>query len=348
MSINEAFENIVLRRKDHEARIQHLEALEEAAGSAGVDVDEDGVNVVAAADTLDFKDFNIEDLGGGTAGIWHRLPFVACGRLTLTSNTPVTVSDVNAATTLYYTPYIGEQISLWDGTRWRIYEFAELNIAVPATTNQMYDVFVYDNAGALTLELTAWTNDTTRATALAYQDEILIRSGAATRRYLGSFRTTGVSGRTEDSEDARFVWNYYHRLPRELKKIEATDWWSYSTAAWRSANGSTANRVEVVVGVQEAMMLLRVRGMFANSVAAGFGLSGIAINATNTNNADQTEFSFNLSSGGVPHGAWLFLPPAIGYSYYQWTEYASTLGAGTFYSTSGVLRANGLNGYIWG
>ena len=40
------------------------------------------------------------------------------GRLTLTSGTPVTTNDVTAATTIYYTPYKGNAIQLYNGTNW--------------------------------------------------------------------------------------------------------------------------------------------------------------------------------------------------------------------------------------
>ena len=47
---------------------------------------------------------------------------------------------------------------------------------------------------------------TTRATALVYQDGILVRTGATTRRYLGTVRTDG-STQFEDTATQRFVWN---------------------------------------------------------------------------------------------------------------------------------------------
>ena len=135
------------------------------------------------------------------------------GRITLSTGVPVTTSDVTAATTIYFTPYQGNNISLYDGSAiWNVISFTELSIAVPATTATMYDVFCYNNSGAATLEVLAWTNDTTRATALVLQNGVYVKSGATTRRYLGSFRTTGVSGQTEDSVANRFVWNYYNRV----------------------------------------------------------------------------------------------------------------------------------------
>ena len=128
------------------------------------------------------------------------------GRLTLTSGTPVTTSDVTAATTLYFTPYKGDQVALYTDSTWTLYTLTERSIAIPATTDTNYDVFLYDNSGTLTLELVAWSDGTTRATALATQNGVYVKSGSADRRYLGTIRTTGVSGQCEDSETKRFVW----------------------------------------------------------------------------------------------------------------------------------------------
>src|SRR3954467_15935764 len=40
------------------------------------------------------------------------------GRLTLTSATPVTTTDVTGATTIYYALHKGNHIPLYDGTNW--------------------------------------------------------------------------------------------------------------------------------------------------------------------------------------------------------------------------------------
>src|SRR3989344_6235690 len=59
---------------------------------------------------------------GGTA------PSVIQGRLTLTTAVPVTTSDVTAATTVYFTPYNGDKIALYDGSTWAISAFTEKSI----------------------------------------------------------------------------------------------------------------------------------------------------------------------------------------------------------------------------
>jgi hypothetical protein len=78
--------------------------------------------------------------------------------------------------------------------------FSEVSASLSGLTpNTNYDVLGYNNSGTLALDLVAWTNGTTRATALARQDGVLVKSGATTRRYLGTLRTTGTTGQTEFS-----------------------------------------------------------------------------------------------------------------------------------------------------
>ncbi len=132
---------------------------------------------------------------------------VCDGRLTLTTATPVTTSDVTAAATVYFTPYAGNRIALYDGAAWTMLTFAEISIALGTLTNDLpYDVFAYNNAGVVACEILAWTSKTARATALVLQDGVLSKTGALTRRYLGSFHTTATTT-TEDSLVKRLLFN---------------------------------------------------------------------------------------------------------------------------------------------
>jgi len=71
------------------------------------------------------------------------------GRLTLTSQTPVTTSDVSNATTIYYCPYAGRKIALNDGTRWVLREFTEIAIPLGTlTSGKNYDVFAFTSTAA--------------------------------------------------------------------------------------------------------------------------------------------------------------------------------------------------------
>src|SRR5262245_1646170 len=279
--------------------------------------------------------------------------YEAEGRLTLTTNVPVTTADVTAATTVYYTPYIGDHISLFDGSStWTTITFTQISIAVPATTNTMYDAYVYNNAGTATLELTAWTNDTTRATALTYQNGVLVKTGATTRRYVGSFRTTGSSGQTEDSLVKRYLWNYYNRVTKPMKAVDATDTWNYSTATFRQANASAANQLDMVIGVSEDMVHAQVAGRAVNSTASNRLIAvGIGLDSTTTNSAGirDTGTSASVTVLGTPKAIYDDYPGA-GRHTLVWLE----IGAGTDTQTwqgdnaSGTTTQFGIIGFLRG
>lgn len=309
---------------------QLAERIDDVEGTA-VDVYENGVSTVTTIDKLDFKDFNIEDLTGNDAGIWHNLPFICQGRLTLTTATPVTTSDVTAATTLYFTPWDGDKISLYDGTRWKVYTFTERSIAVPASTDTNYDVFLYDNAGTLTLELTAWTNDSTRATALTTQDSIYVKTGATTRRYLGTIRTTDSSGECEDSTSRRFVWNYYNRVERLLLAVEATNSWTYTTDTWREANGGAvglgATNVQILIGVDDQPIHVEVVcGAYWSEAGAPASAVGVGLDSSSTNSA--LIFGYFAPNVGGNTQAKYVGHPGIGEQIIYWLERTSA-GSGT-------------------
>jgi len=285
-------------------------------------------------------------------------PHLPCGRLTLTSAVPVTTSDVTAATTLYYVPYGGcTTATVYDGVnKWYEMNLSQLQIAVPAVANQMYDAWLIDNGSApnAALELTAWTNDTTRATALTTQDGVYVKTGAATRLYLGSFRTTAAAGQTEDSVTKRYVWNYYNRVPRTLLRTETTASWNYNTATWRQANNSTANQVDLVVGVQEVLLYLSLRVDVTDVTAPGStsqAFAGIGEDSTTAFVVGMTG-TFQAATNAVQ--STLISPeiskyPAIGRHIYAWIERGD--GSGNTVTWSGVvagLFANGISGWMWG
>src|SRR5574337_102816 len=173
------------------------------------------------------------------------------GRLTLTSGTPITTSDVTGATTIYFTPYKGNRIALFDGTSvWTTLPFSETSLALGTLVNNTnYDVFAYNNSGTLALEIgPAWSSNTARATALVLQDGVYVKSAATTRRYLGTFRTTSTTT-TEDSAANRFLFNAQNQVPRPMSRNDSTASWTYTTATWRQANGSSANQVAWVDGI---------------------------------------------------------------------------------------------------
>lgn len=277
-------------------------------------------------------------------------PFACEGRLTLTSGTPVTTTDVPGATTVYFTPYKGNRIALYDGAAvWTVYAFTEKSVALGTLTNDLpYDVFIYDNAGTPALEILAWSSKTARATALTTQDGVLVKTGATTRRYLGTFHTTAATT-TEDSAAKRLLWNYYNRVRRSLLAVDTTNTWNYTTATFRQANGSTANQVAVIVGVAESAIDLR---LLANAFNTATGVNfAVAIGEDSTSTPSTTGLmqigTTYVIGFGVGAEAQLTKIPAAGYHFYAWLEFSVAAGTTTWQGDGGVTyQQNGLTGSI--
>ena len=288
---------------------------------------------------------------GATAPIWGAPTHLNELRLTLTTVTPVTTSDVTGATTIYLTPYVGNRIALFDGTDWIQLESAEVSVAVPAPVSRPFDIFAYDVAGVLTLETHTWVNDTTRTTELVYLDGVLVKSGQTSRRYIGTGRTTGVSGEIEDSEATRFLWNYYNRVPRFLYCTDPTNTWTYTTETIRAANNNTTvgvGRFELVIGVAEALLKAENFAFASNSSNPNVG-AGIGIDSTSSN-------SSQIMGGSIAAGTFAHLwskysgYPVVGYHFIQRTEVSSATGTTTWRGDDGIptYKNSGMLGSLEG
>lgn len=260
------------------------------------------------------------------SNIYKTMSSTCEGRLTLESGVAVSTTDQTAKTTVYFTPYRGTNISVYDGSDWNIFTFSELSLSISSyTADTNFDIFIYDNSGTLTLESVAWTDDTTRATALTTQDGVYVKSGATTRRYLGTIRTTSSTGQCEDSEDRRFVWSYYNQVKKHQQARVSSPLHTYATQAYRPFKNSTVvgeTRYEFVVGLDTYATTkhnLHSRYMYGaatfDSTTSSFMLAGHNGDATNYPNismyvegskylsdgfhfAQALEFGINSSSGG--------------------------------------------------
>lgn len=268
-------------------------------------------------------------------------------RLTLTNGLPVTTADVISAGTLYFTPYLGNAITLYSGAAWFRFNMAQKSIAMPAAINTNYDVFVDYNSGVPILALLAWTNDTTRATALAYQDGIYVLSGTPTKRYVGTIRTTGVANQCEDSKAKRFVWNYNNRVNRAMARSDATATWTYTTNAFRQANGTVANQLDFVVGISEDAIIANAFGQSVNGTLAVQNTTGIGLDSTTVNSGSSAMFT-NPSGGSSGASNSIFNATiAEGRHFLAWLEYSGATGTTTWNGTSAPVKT-GIFGNILG
>jgi len=185
----------------------------------------------------------------------------ADGRLTTVSGTPILTSNQLAKTTLYYTPFKGNQIAVYADGAWSVLSFAETSLSLSGyTANKNYDIWGYNNNGTFALDSTVWTNDTTRATALTTQDGIYCKTGDTTRRYLGTVRINSTGGQIDWSlggagsggTNARFtIWNAVNRVKFNAVLSNSDDSWTQTgLGAYRiAANSSVPHRVDLVCGI---------------------------------------------------------------------------------------------------
>lgn len=266
------------------------------------------------------------------------------GRLTLTSGTAVTTSDVTGATSVYFTPYDGQCVSVYDGTRWQMYAFTELTLALGTlTSGANYDVFLWDSSGTLTLVLgPAWAGDTSRGTGAGttelqqkngvWTNKVSVSGGPAANagRYLGTIRTTSTTA-TEDSRAKRYLWNAANRVRRPMVKLGSSSW-TYNSATIRQANASTALQLDAVVGL-DGQSTARIALVVLCGASGTFtGLVGIGEDSTTAYQADCQSVQITVTPGqAFAGGSSLTRSPAAGRHYWPWLEQSIDTNTVTFY-----------------
>lgn len=300
-----------------------------------------------------------------------------------------------ARSTVYFTPSKGDRITLYDGSTWNAHAFTERSLALSGlVANVTYDVFIYNNAGTLTLETLAWkkvtaTNnptagsnkvisvpDTTgvtvgslvtvkdgsnnevarvnavsantsitvdslatgftapdvyypsRETNLSTQNGILVKSGAATRRFVGMIRATSATS-TEDSTSKRFVINYYNRVALKIKRSEATASWGWTSTAWTPWRNQTINRIEILANGEDDVYL------DFTCTATVVYQSNVGVGEDKTNGNDAEILTSPQTAGLVVTvlRAIYTKNPTEGYHYLQLMERSGSSG-NTFYGTT--------------
>lgn len=291
------------------------------------------------------------------------------GRLTLTTGTPVMSAEAANQQTIYYTPYVGAMVPIYDGTGWRERTFAELSLALAGSANwasgSNYDLFVVDDGGTLRL-LTgpAWTNDTTRSTAISRLNGLWVNDASMTGRYgasstmtVGQYRglyvgtvrmnasgqTTWELGGTAAGGDPGnlFLWNCYNRVEASAASSDSTASWSYNSTTVRSKNASTSNRVSFVRGLNED--IVRAFNFISGSDGAASDLS-VAVGLDSTSAITGSPAYYAPANVGQINelSVSLEIAAGLGFHYVQALEYqATTVTAATFYGATDRFSLSG-------
>lgn len=252
------------------------------------------------------------------------------GRLTLVSGTPVLNADSTAVTTIYYTPYIGSLIPIYNGSVFSNQTFVELPLALDSNTGHtgyqasgsLYDLFVFSNSGIVTLGTgPAWTSSTGRGTGAGTTQlqqvsgiwtnavSIALRTGSAMGNtvtvaanlatYVGTMYAT-ANGQTSMTMHpaaaaggtANFLalWNAYNRVTVSATCWDNTTSWTYGTNTVRAANASTSNSISFVDGLRESNIAAEYTCLVSDT--SGTPVYGIAIGVDSASTV-----SSNVASG---------------------------------------------------
>lgn len=237
------------------------------------------------------------------------------GYLTLTTATPIIASDVTAAVAVYYTPYVGNLVPIYNGSSFNPTAFTELTLSLNSShiASNIYDVYVFSNSGVLTLVTgPSWSagsggsitaGSCARGTgaggaALARLNgtwtnavQITGRNGATTytiganlATYVGSIFMDSSNGqlscyRSWGSARKWGVWNAYNRAPIMLKTGTPNTTLPSSAGLW----GGFGVTLTLFSGLAEEQYFLEALITGANSTTTSSSpLIGLGINSTST------------------------------------------------------------------
>lgn len=287
------------------------------------------------------------------------------GRLTLQTGTPVMSTTQSAKTTLFYAPYVGRQVPIYDGTSWRNANFTELSAATTDTTkspaaigaSKVNDWFVWDDAGTLRVgHGPDWTNDTTRSAGAALVvvngislNSVAITNGPAASRgtWVGTTRSNASSqldwilgsAAAGGGMASLYVWNAYNQVLVATSVLDNTASWTYLTATIRAANNSAANRVNFVSGAPTHSIVVAYNVMIRPAAtASALGEAGVCLDATSA--ADVIARVTNPSTGTMD----LNVSPSYAYAPQLGAHFVSAVEKGdgsttaTYFGLSTVQR----------
>lgn len=237
-----------------------------------------------------------------------------------------------SGTNLLYAPDKSNRVWCYESSVWTDKTIADAGITVACTgltVSTDYYLYVYDSdangtADALDLSTTVPTT----------QNGISVKTGATSRTLIARCRTDSAGAILTAAQDAsqQLVNNVYNKRHIFLFKGDSTSSWTYTTNTFRSANNSTANRVQFVSdGVSHVSCSVFT---VAGNASAVFFTVGIDLDGTTTNDAQMFIPGVGNSSGLDGTQAFYSGAPSAGFHYLQWIEKSTATGTCTWYGTN--------------
>ncbi len=261
------------------------------------------------------------------------------GRLTLTTGVPVLATTVTAGTNVYYTPYIGKLLPIYDGSQFNTTAFTELTMALNSnhTANSIYDLYIISDSSTIRLVTgPAWgtTTDgagsrgagagTTELTQLngiwVNKYDMTARYGATTLTvtanrgtYVGSMLMDGTNGQvthhTSYGQSRKAgIWNLYNQTRTILLVGDATATHTYASATYRPFNNSATNSARSFIGLPMNSITARYDQVASGSGGASAMAVGIGINSTTAPTGYVGQVTMGSATFSAASGAVLLVP----------------------------------------
>lgn len=267
-------------------------------------------------------------------------PEVAGGRLTVGSDIGLSTSDLVNCTSISYYIHTGTYIALFDGELWRYYDIgvvnknlsdpdADGNSLAPDTT---YDAFIFNGGTGAQMEFVKWSSGgpgaDERLISLGTLDGVLVKLTDATRRYVGTFRTTSSVAPiyTEDSAARRFVWSYTNQIMRShTRQIPTLSAWNSSVTTSYTPFGSVGSpvaegKVEFVIGLPTACRFEVTAGAFTNATGSNNAAIGVGFNSDSAVDANTIGVDTQYMPVASTYASFYAVSHAVrsaGYHYFQ-------------------------------
>lgn len=288
------------------------------------------------------------------------------GRLTLVSGTPVLTSDQTAKTAIYYALHVGDIVPIFNGYFWEDRVFSELTLTLDSTNHasgSLYDVFIWDNAGTISIGTgPAWSSSTSRGTGAGTteierkngiwtnKNSITLKNGSGSGTsgiaankalYVGTFYAT-ANGQTGmaflpaaaggGTNNILGLYNAYNRVRVSALCRDNTASWSYTSATWRARNNNNSNRVSFVDGLQQSAVTAEAGSAMTTSSGNGAAV-GVALDSTSATPQGSVQNFVNAATRGADSFA-----PSLGFHYVQALEQGAT--GVTFYGALNSQQQN--------
>ena len=177
------------------------------------------------------------------------------GRLSLSPSEAVMTEDVLDANFIYYHPYNGNRVALWNiiSSKWEIKQLPGVisKQLIGCDANKNYDIYLHHDGTDFQIETVEWTDSDAGAAppTLATRDGALLRPLQPNKRLIGCLRTTGdcvtefsfgkspVQG---GSHPKFLLWNSYNRVTAPFSILDSGingSWSSTGSGATASTDG---------------------------------------------------------------------------------------------------------------